>query len=83
MAEAPNRLSNNADDLAEYVLLTRKQVLAVVPYSIAHIYRLEAAGLFPPRIKAGQRRVGWRRGEVLAWLRSRPQAPSPSRSEDT
>jgi prophage regulatory protein len=83
MTEKFDTFGNGSDDLSEHVLLTRKQVLALVPYSIAHIYRLEGAGLFPPRIKVGQRRVAWRRGQVLAWLRSRPQAPSPSRSDDT
>ena len=83
MTEKSDAFGNGGDDLSEHVLLTRKQVLALVPYSIAHIYRLEGAGRFPRRIKVGQRRVGWRLREVLAWLQSRPQAPSPSGGDDT
>lgn len=83
MTDDLNRFGKGGDDLAEHVLLTRKEVLALVPYSIAHIYRLEGAGRFPRRIKVGQRRVGWRLREVLAWLQSLPQAPAPSGGDGT
>lgn len=35
-------------------LLSKKQVKALVLYSYAHIDRLEAAGLFPKRVKLSQ-----------------------------
>jgi prophage regulatory protein len=35
------------------------------------IYRMEAAGQFPQRIKLGLRAVGWIESEVQAWLAAR------------
>ncbi|QOG20581.1 helix-turn-helix transcriptional regulator [Bradyrhizobium sp. SEMIA] len=40
----------------------------LVPYSDVHIWRLEQAGLFPQRIKLGERRIGWDLNEVLEWI---------------
>ena len=37
-------------------------------YSPQHIARLEAAGLFPKRVRLGAGRVGWVEQEVLNWL---------------
>lgn len=49
-------------------LLSKKQVREKVLYSPAHIDRLEAAGLFPRRIRLGQCRVGWLEQEVDDWI---------------
>lgn len=62
------------DTLADHVLMTRSEVLEVVPYSMAHIYRMERVGGFPRRVKVGPRRIGWRRREIHAWLAGRPLA---------
>jgi len=40
-------------------LLSKKQVRELVLYSPQHVARLEAAGLFPRRIRLGANRVGW------------------------
>lgn len=40
----------------------------IVPYSQAHLGRLERAGQFPKRVKIGAGRVVWMQSEVLAWL---------------
>lgn len=69
-------LNNIPDQLQEHVLLTRSELLGLVPYTMAHIYRLEAAGRFPARIKVGEHRVAWRLSEVLTWLQSRPAVPA-------
>jgi hypothetical protein len=37
-------------------------------YTAQRIVRLEKQGKFPKRIKVGERRVGWRSEEVVAWL---------------
>ncbi len=42
--------------------------------SRSSIYRLEALGQFPSRVKLGERAVGWRRESVHEWLESRPHA---------
>lgn len=63
-------------------LLSKRQVRELVLYSPQHIARLEAAGVFPKRVKLGQCRVGWVESEVLDWLRvkiaerDRPTDPS-------
>jgi prophage regulatory protein len=38
------------------------------------IYRMEAIGRFPQRIKLGLRAVGWMESEVQAWLTMRAKA---------
>lgn len=58
-----------------------RQVLNTVPYSRAHLYRLERAGLFPRRVKLGPNRVGWVKDEVARWVASKIDArPTQVRS---
>lgn len=54
-------------------LVSKKELktLLGIPYSFAHIARLEAAGLFPKRVKLGHCRVAWVLEEVLAWIDER------------
>ena len=52
-------------------LLSKKQVREIVLYSPAHIARLEAAGLFPKRVRLGTGRVGWVDAEVYGWVDAR------------
>ena len=56
-------------------LVTKKELktLLGIPYSSAHIDRLEAAGSFPRRVKLGQCRVAWFLVEVLEWIDTRPR----------
>ena len=52
-------------------LITKKQLLKLVPYSPPHIQRLEKAGKFPKRIKPYGGRNGktfWVREEVDDWI---------------
>ena len=55
-------------------LLSKRQLKEVVLYSPQHVARLEAAGLFPKRVKLGNNRVGWIESEVLDWLQERIDA---------
>jgi prophage regulatory protein len=50
------------------VIITKKQLLLIVPYTPQHILRLEKKGKFPRRIRIGPRRVGWYLAEIEAWL---------------
>lgn len=50
------------------VIINRKQLALIVPFSSQHVLRLEKMGKFPKRIKIGERRVGWRLSEIEAWL---------------
>ena len=54
-------------------LVSKKELKSVfgVPYSFAHIARLEAAGEFPKRVKLGACRVAWVSDEVQAWIDER------------
>ncbi len=55
-------------------IIDRHELTRLVPYSLTHIYRLEAEGLFPERIKLGANRVGWSLLEVLDWIAERKDA---------
>ena len=35
------------------------------------LWRWQAEGLFPKRLKLGPRRIGWRESEVLEWVANR------------
>jgi len=54
-------------------LVSKKELKSVfgVPYSFAHIARLEAAGQFPKRVRLGACRVAWVADEVEAWIEER------------
>jgi prophage regulatory protein len=57
-------------------LVSRKELKTVhgIPYSFAHIARLEKAGQFPKRVILGACRVAWFGDEIEAWISSRPRA---------
>jgi prophage regulatory protein len=65
-------------------LVTKKELRSLfgVPYSFAHIARLEAAGQFPKRVRLGACRVAWLAEEVQNWIdervANRDLASSPS-----
>ena len=49
-------------------LLRLPEILRRVPYSEAHIWRLERAGGFPRRAHLGENRVVWVEAEIDEWL---------------
>ncbi len=54
-------------------LVSKKELKSVygVPYSFAHIARLESAGKFPKRVTLGACRVAWVAEEVETWIEER------------
>jgi prophage regulatory protein len=50
-------------------IIRHHELTGKVGYCLAHIYRLERAGLFQQRVHLGRRAVGWVEEEVEAWLR--------------
>lgn len=54
-------------------LVSKKELKSVygVPYSFAHIARLEAADQFPKRVRLGACRVAWLAEEVQDWIDER------------
>ena len=57
-------------------LVSKKELKTIhgIPYSFAHIARLEKAGLFPKRLLLGACRVAWFDDEIEEWKSSRPRA---------
>jgi prophage regulatory protein len=57
-------------------LVSKKELKSVygVPYSFAHVARLEAAGHFPKRVRLGACRVAWLAEEVQNWIDERVAA---------
>ena len=55
-------------------LLTKKQVLDLVPYSPQHILRLEQVGAFPKRLKLGNggrnAKAFWVEQEIQDWIQN-------------
>jgi prophage regulatory protein len=52
-------------------LLRLSEVLQKIPYSRSAIYRLIAAGEFPPPSKIGPRTAVWTEEQVDAWIRTK------------
>ena len=54
-------------------IISKIELLTLVPYGFAQITRMEKAGLFPRRIKLGPNRIGWLFNEIQAWIIERKQ----------
>ncbi len=54
-------------------LLTKKQLLEIVPFSYPTIWGLMRRGAFPKALRIGAQKVAWREDEVRAWVDSRPR----------
>ncbi len=59
-------------------ILRLSQVMDMVGFRRAHIYKLLGEGRFPKRIHIGQRAVGWVEEEIQAWRAQKIQARTPS-----
>ncbi len=54
-------------------IISKKELLRIVPYCDQHILRLEKKGKFPRRLDVGENRVGWDYDQIVAWIKSRPR----------
>lgn len=54
-------------------ILKQPEVSRVTGLSRSSIYRLEAQGQFPSRVKLSECASGWHSEEVQAWIDSRPR----------
>lgn len=61
-------------------ILRATEVLKVVGFSRATLWRRVRAGEFPAPVSLGPRAVGWYQREVDEWLASRPRASAPTGS---
>ena len=50
------------------------ELLARTGLSRSTLYRLEAEGQFPRRVKLGKRSVAWRESQLVEWIESRSHA---------
>jgi predicted DNA-binding transcriptional regulator AlpA len=55
--------------------LRQPQVLALVPFSHATLWRHVKQGTFPAPLKISERVTAWRREDVETWVRTRIAAP--------
>lgn len=57
--------------LEDMAILRLPEVKQLVGLGKSSIYRMMDEGYFPRRVNLGSRAVGWRAGDVRAWLQSR------------
>ena len=55
-----------------YAIYRMTQVTRLTGLSRSSIYRLEALGLFPARVKLSSSASGWRSKDVHGWISDRP-----------
>jgi prophage regulatory protein len=53
--------------------IARRELSALVPYTVRHLSTLECEGKFPRRVRLGPKRVAWLEREVIQWLRRKRQ----------
>ena len=61
-------------DLPASGFARQAQLLEVLPFSSATLWRLVKAGKFPAPVKLGERITAWRVEDIRAWMASRHQA---------
>ncbi|EEE2912079.1 AlpA family phage regulatory protein [Salmonella enterica subsp. enterica serovar Uganda] len=60
------------------VLIDKKKLLEIIPFSERAIFNLEKQGAFPRRIALSSRKVVWDLTEILEWLDTRKKSgPAP------
>lgn len=65
-------------------MLRIAEVLRITGVSAATTWRWCKAGIFPSPVKLGPNSVGWREGDLRAWLESRePAIEVPEHEPDT
>ena len=61
------------------VLISKRQLLAIIPLCERTIYNFEKQGRFPRRIALSSRKVVWDLAEVEEWINSCRESGSASR----
>ncbi len=57
--------------MTDDAILRQPDVSGLTRLSRTTLYHATKRGEFPPPIRLGKRAVGWRRSDVLAWIKSR------------
>ncbi len=64
--------SHQSSQLPQYDRIVReKERKQITGISRAHAFQLERNHEYPRRVRLGNRSVGWRYSELLAWINSR------------
>lgn len=66
-----NRPTKSDASQWSYGYLRQKNLLAIVPFSAATLWRMVKAGTFIRPVKFSARVTAWNKAEVLAWLQER------------
>jgi predicted DNA-binding transcriptional regulator AlpA len=61
---------SNFDNLPATGFVRQPQVLEVVPFSSATLWRKCKAGQFPKPVKLSERVTAWRVGSIRAWMQA-------------
>jgi prophage regulatory protein len=72
---------NTRDDLPD-TLLTRAQVLEIVPLSYPTLWVMMRRGEFPKPIRISKQRVAWKISEVHAWQQGCPRQELKANKEE-
>jgi predicted DNA-binding transcriptional regulator AlpA len=69
-----NTLQNLPSDVTQHRVLDSKEAAAFLNLSVPHFRRLYRAGAVPKPLAIGARKLGWRCGDLVAWLDQRAKA---------
>jgi prophage regulatory protein len=67
-------MKNKPEVTPTYEIYRMGSVIKLTGLSRSSIYRLEALGLFPSRVKLSVSASGWRSAEIHSWIADRPLA---------
>lgn len=70
VTETPRQAEPGPTLAGETVLLSLREVMELVSFSRAKIYKMIGKGEFPPQRKISDSSVRWYRDEILAWIES-------------
>jgi predicted DNA-binding transcriptional regulator AlpA len=59
------------DNLPDAALVRQTQLLEVIPFSPATLWRKCKAGQFPPPVKLSSRVTAWKVSSIRQWLQSK------------
>lgn len=71
MSSKTDQQSQGTEPRTPLRILSIAAVLSLIPISRRHLYRLEAANLFPKRIAVGPRRRGYIEADIREWIATR------------
>lgn len=75
-------MRGSEEDVVQDDFVTMREAVRRTTISRGHIYRMEAAGKFPRRVKISANKVGFWRKEFEAWIANLPYAPISDSSDD-